>query len=179
MPGHFEIHAYASQVGGLFVDLASGRSLGEVVLNQSDPVRGDLWNSWAFENTQVVAYHIEEDFLPESDPIVRVAFGFDVIESSIVQYDSRGQEVSRKTSSWVTDESGGENTGGGTGPYESTSTGPGVLLHVGQSVLDVFEYSWSAAASRFSSYPDLFTALVDFRHAGSLFVDLAESAVTR
>ena len=180
-PGEFVVVTDFFQGGGLFVDLAQGRSLGDIVLNSSSRT-GQLRQSWRLENAQVVQYSWHGDGDAGAIPSVDLAFGFDAIESTIVLRDNQGNEVDRKISRW---EIGGEapvTVGGGPGPEESHSTGAGDLLYIGDSVLDVYEYSWGAGAafdfggqpSLFHTSPGEFLVVTDFFQGGGLFVDLAE-----
>ena len=179
-PGVFEVTAEAHQVGALFVDLAEGRPLGDVVLNQTTQVTDLLYNSWTLVNARVVSYTIEEDFEPGSDPTVHLAFGFDAIESSIALFDG-DRIVDRKDSRWVTGTSPDPSFGGGPGPDRTRSTGAGDLLQIGDTVLDVYQHSWFATGSGSSVGPrsaqasaGSFVILTDYFQAGALFVDLAE-----
>ena len=136
--GGFAMTIPLSQAGGLFVDLASGRSLGDITLTSTWD-DGTLLQSWRLENARVSGYEsLNAEF-------VEVTFSFDNIETTINDVGIPGQVIDTQTSRWEVGPGATTTSGGGAGPDESNSTGAGDLLYIDGRVIDVLGIGWGTS----------------------------------
>ena len=178
--GQFWVDTSIDYAGSLFVDLARGVRFDSVVLTDS-PKQLDVpqyLERWQLDGAQVVGYSLlpaEQD----STRGLRLSFQFDTITQELTTPDAAGGLGPTVTSRWNTVDSS-ENLGGGAGPLQTTSTGEGDLLRVGDAVIEIDSFAWDAShresARRPSDGPQAgyFTIDTNLWSAAGLFVELAE-----
>ena len=183
-PGAFVVVTDLLQGGGMFADLAATRSLGDIVFEfttMTDSGTDLLQHAWELEDARVIGYRMLGSGPSGAPTELELTFGFNAIGSEIVNPSPIGTEAEQLNSYWRPGASDPLITGGGAGPAGTRAAFGGNLLQVGNTVLDVLSYDWSAYstptpggdADPTRTQPAPFVITTEFSHGGGLFAELA------